>query len=133
MAERIAAESQALPYRWGYFHGAIQIPWSLLAIVPTILHRHNPKISRYVLALTLLIGLIGLPLGIGLLLKRKFALPLVYATFALAVLFAASQIRVALAHFPNAYFTGVAVGETALPFFWLCCSLYYWKRRFQFR
>jgi hypothetical protein len=37
IAARIAEESRPRPYRWGYFQGAVLIPWSLLLIVGTIL------------------------------------------------------------------------------------------------
>jgi hypothetical protein len=86
-------ESKTLPYRWGYFQGVALIPFSLLLLVGTaadLLKTHQRP--WYLTSIAMLMGIIGLPLGIGLLRKKRFALFLVYVTFALALLQALIQI-----------------------------------------
>ena len=86
MTQRIENESRQLPYRWGYFQGVFLIPWSLLIIGGTWMELRRPEHEPlYLSIIALLLGLIGLPLAIGLLRKRKFALPLVYLSFGLSL------------------------------------------------
>src|SRR5713226_1250268 len=73
IAERMAQESESLPYRWGYFQGAILIPWSLLIIFGVVSYLMKPYHDPwYLLAIGLLMGFLGLPLAYGLLRKRAF-------------------------------------------------------------
>jgi hypothetical protein len=74
--ERIeTSTSKPRPYRWGYFQGVIVIPFSLLMLLGTVSDllktRHYPW---YLTSIALLMGLVGLPLGVGLLQKKKYAL-----------------------------------------------------------
>ena len=76
MTRRIENESRQLPYRWGYFQGVFLVPWSVLIILGAWMELRRPEHeSRYISIIALLLGLIGLPLAIGLLRKKKFALP----------------------------------------------------------
>jgi hypothetical protein len=126
-------ESGALPYRWGYFHGAIQIPWSLLLVIGSSLEFiKNEGNPRYVSVIGILLGLVGIPLSVGLLLKKKFVLPLVYASFALTVVLAAIKLPVAVMHYRDRGDRGSAFFEAEMLIFWLCCLVYYRKRQSQF-
>jgi len=133
MAERIESESKRLPCRWGYFQGAVLIPWSLLLLFGAIwaLRQSNYE-PTYISATVLLIGLIGFPLGIGLLLRKKFALVLVYVTVGLTLLLVAIKIPVAIRHFQDPGENGSGFPEAEMLFVWLFSMLYYRKRRTQF-
>jgi hypothetical protein len=62
IATRIAEESRPRPYRWGYFQGAVLVPWSLLLIVRTILEYLKPRPEPwYLTTIALLMGIPGLP------------------------------------------------------------------------
>src|ERR1039457_1272880 len=92
--ERIeTGTSKPLPYRWGYFQGVLVIPFSLLVLLGTVSDllktHHTPW---YLTSIALLAGLVGLPLGVGLLQKKKYALSIVYLMFALALLQASIQL-----------------------------------------
>jgi hypothetical protein len=134
IAERIDRESIALPYRWGYFQGAILIPWSLFLVLGSILElRKQPPEPLYILAVVLLIGLVGLPLSVGLLLKKRFALVLVYAMVSLTLLLVATKIPVAMRHYTDHGETGSVIPEAEMLLVWLLSMLYYRKRQIQFR
>ncbi|HEY0703475.1 MAG TPA: hypothetical protein VGD60_11965 [Candidatus Acidoferrales bacterium] len=133
MAERIEAESATLPYRWGYFHGAILIPWSLFLLIATWMEWHRPdREPLYLSIITVLLALVGFPLAAGLLQKKKFALPLVYLTFGLTLLLVGIKLPIAILHYRDTGDRGSAMGEAELLLFWLCCLIYYRKRRSQF-
>jgi hypothetical protein len=76
---------------------------------------------------------VGLPLGVGLLLKKRFALLLVYATFGLTLALAAIKLPVAILHYKDQGDRGSAIFEAEMLLFWLCCILYYRKRESQFK
>jgi hypothetical protein len=133
MEERIARESTERPYRWGYFQGVMLIPWSLFIIFAELITLRTNGDSWYISALTILIGLVGLPLGVGLLLKKRFALLLVYATFGLTLALAAIKLPVAILHYKDQGDRGSAIFEAEMLLFWLCCILYYRKRESQFK
>ena len=125
-------ESKALPYRWGYFQGVAVIPFSLLLLLGTAsdlfkTHQH----SWYLTSIVLLMGLVGLPLGVGLLQKKKYALKLVYVMFALAFLQAAIQLPLAMIHFTDQSDKGSAFFEAWTLLLWLLSMVYYRKRREQ--
>jgi hypothetical protein len=127
-------ESKVLPYRWGYFQGAVLIPWSLFLITGTILDlRKSNYEPLYISALFLLLGLVGLPLGLGLLLKKRFALALVYVMFGLTFLLVAIKIPVAIRHYTDSSDNGSAFFEAELLLVWLFSMVYYRKRQTQFR
>jgi len=102
MTERMDREGVSLPYRWGYFQGTVLLPGSLLIIVGSIwdLWRVHSDPS-YIAALAFVTGLVGIPLGVGLLLKRRFALVMLYVMFGLALLLVAIKIPVAVRHAGN--------------------------------
>jgi hypothetical protein len=132
--ERIGAgTSKPLPYRWGYFQGVVIIPFSLLLLLGTaadlIKTRHDPW---YLAIVVSLMGLTGLPLGVGLLRKKKFALSLVYVMFALALLQAVIQLPIAVTHFADQSDRGSAFFEAEMLLLWLLSMVYYRKRRDQF-
>jgi hypothetical protein len=134
MSERMDREGRVLPYRWGYFQGVVLIPWSLFLILGAILDlRKLPEDPEYISAIILLIGLVGFPLAVGLLQKRKFALTLVYVTFGLTLLLVAIKIHVAAIHFRNQGDIGSALPEAELLLVWLGSMVYYRKRQAQFR
>ena len=134
MGERIARESETLPYRWGYFQGALLIPWSLWIIFGTASELQKPGHEAwYFTAVGFLIGLLGLPLAFGLLRKRRFALVLVYAMFGLSLLLVAMKIPVIVRHYTNPGDNGSASAEAELLLMWLLSLLYYRKRRAHFQ
>jgi hypothetical protein len=133
IAERIVQESESLPYRWGYFQGAILIPWSLLIIFSVVsysMKRHHDL--WYLLAIELLMGFLGLPLAYGLLRKRAFAIMLVYAMFGLSLLLASMQLPIAIRHFADTRDSGSAFFEAEQLLVWLLSVVYYRRRRVQF-
>ena len=76
--------------------------------------------------------MIGLPLGFGLLLKKKFALVLVYIMFGLTLLLVAVKIPVAIGHYTEWGDNGSAFSEAELLLVWLLSVVYYRKRKMQF-
>jgi hypothetical protein len=133
IAERIAKESESLPYRWGYFQGAVLIPWSLLIILSVLSDLLKPHHDPwYLTAIGLLMGFLGLPLAYGLLRKKAFALVLVYAMFGLSLLLAAIQLPIAIRHFADTGDKGSAFFEAELLLVWLLSLVYYRRRRVQF-
>ncbi|MGA2002391.1 MAG: hypothetical protein ABSG70_03360 [Terriglobales bacterium] len=131
--ERIeSATSRSLPYRWGYFQGVLIIPFSLLmllgAVSDLLKTRHYPW---YLTLIALLMGIVGLPLGVGLLQKKKYSLSLVYLMFALALLQAAIQLPIAMIHFADQSDKGSAFFEAWMLLLWLLSMVYYRKRREQ--
>jgi hypothetical protein len=134
IAERIARESKALPYRWGYFQGAFLIPFSLLVLVGSgselLKPRHDPW---FLIACGFLMGFIGLPLGVGLLLKKRWALGLVYVMFVLTLLLVAVKVPLAIRHYTDPGDKGSAFFEAELLLMWLLSMVYYRRRRAQLR
>jgi hypothetical protein len=134
MTERMDREGKVLPYRWGYFQGAVVIPWSLFLLLGAILDlRKFRQDPWYISVIVLVIGLVGLPLGVGLLQKRKFALTLVYVTFGLTLSLVAIKIPVAILHYRSEGEIGSALPEAELLLLWLGSMVYYRKRHAQFR
>lgn len=133
MTRRIENESRQLPYRWGYFQGVFLIPWSVLIILGAWMELRRPEHeSRYISIIALLLGLIGLPLAIGLLRKKKFALPLIYLSFGLSLALVIIKLPIAIIHYRDSGDRGSSFFEAEQLFFWLCCLLYYRKRKSQF-
>jgi len=94
--------SRPLPYRWGYFQGVVIIPFSLLLLLGTAADLIKPRHDPWYLAIVVsLMGLVGLPLGIGLLRRKRFALTLVYLMVVLALLQVAIQLPIAVTHFAD--------------------------------
>jgi hypothetical protein len=77
-------------------------------------------------------GLVGLPLGIGLLRRKKFALTLVYLMVVLALLQVSIQLPIAVTHFADRSDKGSAFFEAEMLLLWLLSMVYYRKRRDQF-
>jgi heme/copper-type cytochrome/quinol oxidase subunit 4 len=73
--------------------------------------------------------LVGLPLAIGLLQKKKYVLSLVYLMFALALLQVAIQLPIAMIHFADQSDKGSAFFEAWMLLLWLLSMVYYRKRR----
>jgi hypothetical protein len=129
-----ASPSKPRPYRWGYFQGAFLIPFSLLILLGTATEQLKPRHEPwYILTIGALMGFAGLPLSVGLLWKKRFALILVYAMFGLTVLFVALKIPVAIRHYTDPGDNGSAFFEAELLLMWLLSLVYYRKRREQFR
>jgi hypothetical protein len=121
-----------IPYRWGYFQGVLVIPFSLLMLLGTasdLLKTHH--YPWYLTLIALLMGLVGLPLGVGLLQKRKYALSLVYVMFALAFLQAAIKLPIAMIHYADQSDNGSAFFEAWTLLLWLLSMVYYRNRREQ--
>jgi len=134
MAERIAKESETLPYGWGYFQGVFLIPWSLLVISSVFSDLLIPRrYPWYLLTVGLLMGFLGLPLAYGLLRKRAFALLLVYAMFGLTLLLAAIRLPTAIRHYADPGEKVSASFDAGLMLMWLLSVVYYHRRRVQFR
>lgn len=134
MTEKIDRESKGLPYRWGYFQGAVLIPWSLFLVLVAIvdlwkLHEE----ASYIAAIYLLLGLIGLPLSLGLLLKKRYGLVLVYVTFVLTLLLVAIKIPVAIRHYADSGEKGSGMFGAEQLLVWAGSMVYYRKRQAQFR
>jgi hypothetical protein len=133
MTQRIENESRQLPYRWGYFQGVFLIPCSLLILLGAWVELRKPgREPFYISIIAILLGLIGLPLAIGLLRKKKFALPLVYLSFALSLALVVIKLPIAIMHYRDSGDRGSSFFEAELLLFWLCCLLYYRKRKCQF-
>ena len=132
--EKAALEPQTRPYRWGYFQGIALFPWSIFIILVSIASLTKSIREPWPYALpAAAMGILGLPLAFGLLWKRKFALPLVYAVFGLSVLLTAIQVSVATTHFANTDFQGSSIFEAELLLVWLLSLVYYRRRRAEFR
>jgi len=130
---------EKLPYRWGYFQGVILIPWSLLVILSVASnatkYSHDPWYSQdpwYLTVVGFLMGLLGLPLAIGLLMKKAFALRLVYAMFGLSILLVAIQLPIAIKHYADPGDKSSAFFEAEMLLFWLLSMVYYRKRKAMF-
>ncbi len=78
-------------------------------------------------------GFIGLPLGVGLLLKKRWALGLVYVMFVLTLLLVAVKVPLAIRHYTDPGDKGSAFFEAELSLIWLLSMVYYRRRRAQFR
>jgi hypothetical protein len=134
LAEKMEREGKVLPYRWGYFQGVVLIPWSLFLILAYTLDlRKLHSDDWYTSVIGLVIGLVGIPLGFGLLWKRTFALVLVYVVFGLTLLLLAIKMPIAIAHYRDAGDKGSAIGEAEMLLVWLGSMIYYRRRRAQFR
>jgi hypothetical protein len=121
------------PYRWGYFQGVILIPFSLLVLLGAASNRLEAHPDPWYLAtVETLIGIIGLPLSVGILRKKKYALNLVYVMFGLSLLLGAIKIPVAIRNFASQETIGSAFFEAELLLFWLLSMVYYRKRQEQF-
>jgi len=109
------------------------IPFSLLLLLGTanemLITHHDPW---YLESIGLVIGLIGIPLAVGLLRKRRFSLVLVYVMFALALLQVVVQLPIAIAHFSDQGDRGSAFFEAEFLLVWLLSMVYYRKRRQEF-
>ena len=133
IAARIAEESRVLPYRWGYFQAAILIPWSLFLIFGAVAELVKWHTGPWFLSLvTLLMGLIGLPLAYGLLRKKSLAFPLFYATLGLALLLVALKLPIAITHFRESGDNGSVFSEAEILLVWIASLPYYRNRAAQF-
>src|SRR5260370_33711133 len=83
--QRRIDHSKPRPYRFGYFQGGVLISVSLLMLLGAAKELKWHKERWPILALVILAGMIGVPLGVGLLMKKKFALALVYVMLGLAI------------------------------------------------
>jgi hypothetical protein len=122
-----------LPYRFGYFQGGVLIPLSLLILFDGAKQLRLHKEPWQVLVPVMLSGLIGVPLGVGLLMKKKFALTLVYVMLGLAIVQAVIKIPIAMRHFAEPGDMSSAMPEAEMLLLWLISLVYYRKRENQFR
>jgi hypothetical protein len=133
ISEQTAPEPQSLPYRWGYFQGVVLIPWSLLTLFAAVAFFTRPLGEPWPYTLTIAaMGVLGFPLAFGLLWKKRFALPLIYAMFGLSLLLAAIQVPTAIAHAADHGYRGSALPEAEMLLVWLFSLVYYRRRRTQF-
>jgi hypothetical protein len=133
IAARLEQESRVLPYRWGYFQGAILIPWTLLLTLASLgeLFRLHEE-PWYISTLTLVMGLMGFPLAYGLLWKKFLAFPFLYATVGLALLLVAVKLPVAIVHYRESGYNGSAISEAEILLVWVASLPYYRNRQAQF-
>jgi hypothetical protein len=133
IAARIDEESKGLPYRWGYFQGTILIPWSLLLVIGSIgelVKWHSEP--WYLSLITLVMGIIGLPLAYGMLRKKAFALLLLYTTVGLALTLVAVKLPIAIRHYRDTGDNGSAMSEAEILLVWMVSLPYYRNRSAQF-
>lgn len=129
----VTSTNPKLPYRWGYFQGVALIPFSLVLMLGVAGEQSHPTHEpRFVAALLLLICIVGLPLGIGLLMKKRFALTLVYVMCGLSFLLICAKVPFAVKHFGNEESGGSAIFEAEIMLVWLFSFIYYRKRRSMF-
>ena len=128
------SEQKPLPYRWGYFQGILLLPFSLLALLVTIEpSKATQSQSWYLSVAECLGGIVAFPLGIGLLAKKRFAIPLVHLMFGLALLLAALKVPTAIQHFTDLGDEGSAFFEAEWLLMRLLSLFYYRKRAHEFR
>ena len=128
------AELQTRPYRWGYFQGVVLFPWSLVMVLVAIGSLAKPLGEPWPYALTTLaMGILGFPLALALLRKKKLALPLVHAMLALSIVLTAIQVYVATRHFSSSGYEGSALFEAEMLLVWLLSVVYYRRRRGEFQ
>jgi uncharacterized membrane protein HdeD (DUF308 family) len=128
-----APKPESRPYRWGYFQGGVLIPLSLLMLLGAAKQLRAHEEPWQLLLPVILASLIGMPLGIGLLMKKKFALVLVYVMFGLAIVQTAIKIPIAVRHFADKGDSSSAFSEAEMLLIWLISLVYYRKRETQFR
>ncbi len=127
-----AAKPPQMPYRWGYFQGVLLVPFSLALMLGVVGEQMQPSHEpRFVAVMLLLICMVGLPLGIGLLMKKRFALTLVYVICGLSFLLICVKVPYAVMHFSDQG-GGSAFFEAELLLVWLLSFVYYRKRRSMF-
>jgi hypothetical protein len=133
IAARIDQEGRVLPYRWGYFQASVLIPWTLWLTLGATAELAKLHLEPWFISvITLLMGLIGFTLAYGLLLKKSFAFPLLYATVGLAVLLVAVKLPVAISHYREAGENGSAFSEAEILLVWIASLPYYRNRVTQF-
>jgi len=117
-----------LPYAWGQFQGWASIVISSLAFCYGFFRLNDASLhasQRQDAFEYILWPFIAIPMGIGILKKRKWVLPLIYVNLGLGVLAGIA----ALAQNDDATFT-LAFWHTI---FWVPSAYYYNKRRTEFR
>lgn len=128
------AETRPRPYRWGYFQGALLIPFSLVVLLDTASNQIQPHHDPWYLAVIgYLVGITGLLLSVGILRKRRYVLSLIYVMLVLSLVFAAVNASFAVRHFANQERRAGAFFLAELLLFWLLSAIYYRKRRWQLR
>lgn len=111
------------PYRWGKFQG-----WCLTIATPiwavgSLIAADTPEEHDSAILLAIACALV-VPMGIGIIRRRRFGLILVYVTLALTCIF----IVIAFARGGLDAARDAAIGGP----FWVACTIYYHKRREEF-
>jgi ABC-type branched-subunit amino acid transport system permease subunit len=133
MTGHISREPETLPYRWGYFQGAVLIPWSLLLIsIPAWDLMQPNHYPWYLMAIALSMGLVGLPLAYGLLRRKVFALALVYAMFGLVFLLAVVRLPTVIRQYAFSSQRVSGAFDAGLLLMWLLSVVYYRRRKAEF-
>jgi hypothetical protein len=111
------------PYRWGKFHG-----WCLVTIIPiwalaSLFTADTPEEHDRAIWLVIACAVV-VPMGIGIIRKRRYGLILVYLTLALSCI-------LILVGFANDGLIGARDAAAGAPL-WLIFTIYYHKRRAEF-
>jgi len=135
--EPAAVPGKSRPYRWGYLQGTILIPLSLaitlIGLAELIKPNFSAWISIFIAILLVAMGALGLPLAIGILFKRRYALSLVYVMFILSLINAAVKVPLAVNNAGDLGIRGSAIAEAEWLLMWVLSLIYYRKRASQLR
>lgn len=120
-----AMAGESRPYRWGNFHGGALIFLVPFGVVMTAFAGDGAE--------AIVLGVFWLfyflPMGLGILKKRRYALKMVYGCLAISFL--------PLVVLPSSYSEPVAVGKAVGQaignlIIWVPSAAYYYKRRLEF-
>ena len=107
-------------YRWGKFQG-----WCLTVVVPAVALLATLTHAYEVAAILAMLSLLGVPLGVGLLRKKRYALTLVYVALGMSCLSVIWGFIKTAMGFPS------PLGVPSVVM-WAISAIYYRRRRDEF-